>query len=74
MKSLVFSPMGLKIIVMVRQRNLATYVQRNIIDNVSMSIKNPDSKIVMAGDGNKEELEKLKKMAIESTKEDQTAQ
>jgi len=74
MKSLVFSPMGLKIIVMVRQRNLATYVQRNIIDNVSMSIKNPDNKLTMVGDANKEEVEKLKKMAIESTKEDQTAQ
>ena len=74
MKSLVFSPMGMKIIIMVRQRNLATYVQSNILDNVSMSIKNPDNKLTMAGSANKEEMEKYQKMAIESNKEDQSAQ
>jgi len=72
MKTLIFSPMGLKIIVMVRQRNLANYVQKNIIDNVSMSIKNPENRLSLKG--NKEEMEKYQKMAMESNKEDQTAE
>jgi chromosome segregation ATPase len=74
MRSLIFSPMGLKVIVMVKQRNLASYVQKNILDNVSMSIKNPENRVTMMSGAKKAEFEQYQKMQIESNKEDQSAE
>lgn len=66
--------MGLKVIVMVKQRNLASYVQKNILDNVSMSIKNPENRLTMMSGAKKAEFEQYQKMQIESNKEDQSAE
>lgn len=67
--------MGFKVITMIKQRNLASYVQTNILDQVSMSLKTTENRVSIGGiSGNRAELEQYQKLAIESTKEDQSAE
>lgn len=63
MRSLIFSPMGFKVITMIKQRNLASYVQTNILDQVSMSLKTTENRVSIGGiSGNRAELEQYQKV------------